>query len=62
MRRLKSTRFEGKCIVHLPKRIVKVVRAPFATREERQYYDAIEERTQVTALLHAAWCCVRQQQ
>ena len=56
MRRLKSTRDENGCpIIRLPKRTVNVVQAPFASDEERAFYDAMETQTQVHSPLHA--CC-----
>lgn len=47
MRRLKTTQFEGRPIIELPKREVNVVVAPFATQAEREWYEAIENQMQI---------------
>jgi hypothetical protein len=47
LRRLKSSTFDGRPIIQLPQRIVNVNLAPFATREEREFYESVEKQTQV---------------
>ena len=47
MRRRKDSTFEGAPIVQLPPRTVNVVEVPFATAEERSFYDDIEAQSQV---------------
>lgn len=47
MRRRKDSTFGGAPIVNLPPRTVNVVQIPFATAEERRFYDSIEQKSQV---------------
>lgn len=46
MRRRKDSTFGGAPIVSLPPRTVNVVQIPFATPEERSFYDSIEQKSQ----------------